>query len=67
MDAFRTHKEVVDEYKNYLSSFIRIKDERINEYVKSTTMENELIPPPLVQFNSSYEKKKRSKIWLAKV
>lgn len=57
MDAFRTHKEVVDEYKNYLSSFIRIKDERINEYVKSTTMENELIPPPLVQFNPSYEKK----------
>lgn len=57
MDAFRTHKEVISEYEDYLSSFIKIRDPRIKEYVEGNTIKKELLPPPLVQFNPAYEKK----------
>lgn len=57
MDAFRTHKQVISEYEDYLYSFINIRDSRINEYVKGNKIKQELLPPPLVQFNPAYEKK----------
>lgn len=56
MDAFRTHEEVIKDYKSYLQSFINIKDPRIIEYVNNSTLVNNIIPDPLIQFNPSFQK-----------
>ena len=31
MDAFKTHEQVISNYRSYLSSFLNIADERIKE------------------------------------
>lgn len=33
MDAFKTHEQVISKYRNYLTSFINIADERIKKEV----------------------------------
>lgn len=38
MDAFKTHEQVISDYKAYLQSFINIKDPRILEYVNSNRL-----------------------------
>jgi hypothetical protein len=35
VDAFKTHKEVISNYRSYLSSFLNIADERIKLDVKN--------------------------------
>lgn len=57
MNAFKTHFQVISEYKEYLDSFVNIHDERIVKYVEESTMKKDLLPDPLVQFNPSYEKR----------
>ncbi|MFN8256032.1 MAG: DEAD/DEAH box helicase [Bacteroidales bacterium] len=54
MDAFKTHKEIIEEYKNYLQSFIDIKDNRIKEVVLKAFSEHKFLPEPLIQFNPSF-------------
>lgn len=56
MDAFKTHSKVVDNYKDYLNSFLSIADERIKNEVDKIIMGEGLIPEPLIQFNPSFQK-----------
>lgn len=56
MDAFKTHSKVIDNYKNYLNSFLSISDERIKSEVDKIIMGEGLIPEPLIQFNPSFQK-----------
>lgn len=56
MDAFKTHSKVIDNYKDYLSSFLSISDDRIKGEVDKIIMGEGLIPEPLIQFNPSFQK-----------
>lgn len=56
MDAFKTHSEVISNYKKYLQSFLNIQDQRIREKVDNVLSSNTLIPDPLIQFNPSFQK-----------
>lgn len=54
-NIFDLHKDILDEYKLYIDSFINIADERILEKVKKDFDLGNLYPEPLVQFNPSFE------------
>jgi hypothetical protein len=56
MDAFRTRENVVSRYREYLSSFLNISDDRIKEKVKAAFDSDGFIPAPLIQFNPSFQK-----------
>jgi len=55
MQAFKIHQSVIEEYKNYLNSFILIKDERIRRKVEEAFRGNTFLPEGLIQFNPSYK------------
>ena len=54
MDIFAFHRDVVDEYASYVSSFIDIRDDRIRDKVTQSLSGGELWPQPLIQFNPAY-------------
>lgn len=54
-NIFDLHKEILDEYKLYIDSFIHIADQRILETVRKEFAKGNLYPEPLVQFNPSFE------------
>lgn len=54
-NIFDLHKEILDDYKLYIDSFINIADERILETVKKDFDSGNLYPEPLIQFNPSFE------------
>ncbi|CAI9675548.1 MULTISPECIES: DEAD/DEAH box helicase [Elizabethkingia] len=56
MDAFKTHEKVISDYKSYLQSFINIKDQRILDFVNNSTLVENILPEPLIQFNPSFER-----------
>ncbi len=56
MDAFKTHKKVIDNYRSYLESFLSISDERIKTEVQKAFNDEGFIPQPLIQFNPSYKR-----------
>jgi len=56
MDAFKTHEQVISNYRSYLSSFLNIADDRIKDEVKRAFDSDGFIPEPLIQFNPSFEK-----------
>lgn len=56
MKAFQLHESVIKNYKDYLKSFIKIKDERISRFVEEKFEAAGFIPEPIVQFNPAYQK-----------
>ena len=54
-NIFDLHKDILDDYKLYIDSFINIDDKRILETVKKDFDSGNLYPEPLVQFNPSFE------------
>jgi superfamily II DNA/RNA helicase len=54
-NIFQLHKEILDDYKLYIDSFINIADERILHTVKRDFDSGNLYPEPLIQFNPSFE------------
>lgn len=54
MKAFETNQAVTKEYKDYLKSFVNIKNKRIKEKVEEAFSDNRIMPEPLLQFNPSY-------------
>jgi superfamily II DNA/RNA helicase len=56
MDAFKLHHEVVENYRDYLKSFVNIADQRINSEVEKAFQSDGFIPLPLIQFNPSFQK-----------
>ena len=55
MNVFETHRKVVDDYAQYIRSFINISDPQISQEVEHSLSEGRLWPQPLLQFNPAYE------------
>ena len=55
MNVFDTHKKIVDDYAQYIRSFINISDPAIAREVEDSLAEGRLWPQPLLQFNPAYE------------
>jgi len=55
MDVFKLHRSLISDYASYIHSFINIKDQRMNQYVKKSMEEGLLWPEPLIQLNPSFE------------
>lgn len=54
-NIFQLHKEIIEDYKLYIDSFINIDDKRILDTVKKDFDTGNLYPDPLIQFNPSFE------------
>jgi ATP-dependent helicase YprA (DUF1998 family) len=55
LDVFGLRHRLVDDYGSYVSSFIRIKDDRVGQEVRNSLGEGLLWPDPLIQLNPSFE------------
>ena len=55
MNIFQTHARIVEDYANYISSFLNIADPDIKEHVESELKQGKLWPEPLLQFNPAFE------------
>ncbi len=54
MDVFALRNRLVEDYSSYIQSFIRIRDERINDLVEQEISGGLLWPDPLIQLNPSF-------------
>ena len=54
LDVFKLRDDVVAEYKNYVESFVRITDERVDKFVRGKLAEGELWPPAFLQLNPAF-------------
>ena len=55
MDVFALRERVVNDYKSYIESFVRIRDKRINGFVQEQFSSGMLWPDPILQLNPAYE------------
>ncbi len=55
MDVFALRDRVVDDYKRYIESFVRIRDESIEKFVREEFASGVLWPDPILQLNPAYE------------
>jgi Lhr-like helicase len=55
MDAIKLHDQIVTRYKDYIGSFIDIRDADIADKVDEELKSGKLWPDPLIQFNPAYE------------
>ncbi|MDE2126262.1 MAG: DEAD/DEAH box helicase [Armatimonadetes bacterium] len=55
MDVFDLRHRLIDDYASYISSFIRIHDQRIRDHVNDSLDNGLLWPDPLIQLNPSFE------------
>jgi len=58
MDILNLYDKLKGSYKDYLESFVSIKDKRIDERVHEAIAKETLWPDALIQFNPNYEKGK---------
>lgn len=56
MNIIEIYNQLKDSYKNYLKSFVTIKDQRIKETVGESIRTEKLWPKALIQFNPNFEK-----------
>src|SRR6266496_637274 len=54
-DVFRLRDHVVDEYRDYVQSFVHVLDRRIDDFVRGRLAEGELWPEAVLQLNPAYE------------
>lgn len=54
MNVFELRGRLIDEYSDYVRSFVRIRDERIREHVDSALTAGLLWPPPRIQLNPAF-------------
>jgi hypothetical protein len=55
MDVFALRNRVVDDYKRYIESFVRIRDEYIEKFVREKFASGALWPDPILQLNPAYQ------------
>lgn len=54
---FDLHKRLLDEYRDFVHSFIQIADDRVREFVEQALLEEErLWPEPLLQISPAYKR-----------
>jgi ATP-dependent helicase YprA (DUF1998 family) len=54
-DVFRLREHVVEEYRDYVKSFVHVLDSRIDAFVRERLAEGELWPDAVLQLNPAYE------------
>jgi superfamily II DNA/RNA helicase len=54
-DIFNLHRQVMNDYRLFVESFIHIKDENIRQKVNEEMSEGKFWPEPLIQFNPAFE------------
>ena len=55
MNVFKLRETVVDEYRDYVESFVNIHDDRVDKFVRARLSKGELWPDPALQMNPAYE------------
>ncbi len=55
MNIFQSHNKIVGDYASYITSFINISDEQIEQKVKNELEAGKLWPQPLLLFNPAYQ------------
>ena len=55
LDIFKLRDEVIGDYRNYVESFLEIRDRRVAEYVQQELDKGYLWSDPLVQINPAYK------------
>ncbi|OJW30340.1 MAG: hypothetical protein BGO54_01775 [Sphingobacteriales bacterium 46-32] len=55
MDILNFHKSLIHNYRDYIQSFLSIKDKEIADFVYTEINEGKLWPDPLIQFNPTFE------------
>jgi hypothetical protein len=55
MNVFELRSSLIEDYSSYISSFIRIRDKKIKEYVDQSIEQGLLWPDPLIQLNPTFE------------
>jgi ATP-dependent helicase YprA (DUF1998 family)/very-short-patch-repair endonuclease len=55
MDVFALRNHVVEDYKRYIESFVRIRDGNIDKFVRDKFASGALWPDPILQLNPAYE------------
>ncbi|WP_036484400.1 DEAD/DEAH box helicase [Myxosarcina sp. GI1] len=56
LDIFKLRDEVIGDYRNYIESFLEIRDRRIEEFVRQELDRGYFWQDPLVQINPAYKK-----------
>jgi DEAD/DEAH box helicase len=56
LDIFNFRNEVIDDYRRYIESFLRIRDSKVKEFVDRELERGQLWSDPLVQLNPTYKK-----------
>ena len=55
MNILNFHNRLIENYRNYITSFLNIKDPGISQFVEEEIQNKKLWPEPLVQFNPTYQ------------
>ncbi len=55
MDILNFHTRLINNYRDYIQSFLNIKDKQIADFVYTEINEGKLWPDPLIQFNPTFE------------
>ncbi len=55
MDVFYLRDRVIQDYADYVRSFVQVRDRRIDEFVQKSLRDEVLWPQPLIQLNPSFE------------
>ena len=55
MNIFNVHEQIIQNYREYLESFMLMRDERIHQTIQDKLDQGALFPEPLVQFNPSFK------------
>lgn len=56
IDVFSLHKNIIDDYEKFVSSFININEPNIKNEVEKGINDGKFWPEPLIGFNPSFEK-----------
>ncbi len=56
LDIFQFRNEVIDDYRRYIESFLKIRDTKVKEFVTQELEKGKLWSDPLVQLNPTYKK-----------
>ncbi|MGI6235811.1 MAG: DEAD/DEAH box helicase, partial [Christensenellales bacterium] len=55
MNVFDLRSSLIEDYSSYISSFIRIRDPKIKDYVDQSIDQGLLWPDPLIQLNPTFD------------
>jgi superfamily II DNA/RNA helicase len=55
LDIFQLKEEVLNDYRQYIESFLKIRDPKVREFVNQELDKGQLWPNPLIQLNPAYE------------